>query len=264
MNGEDIMRVNVDEKTKTYIRQAQQSKSEIITEADLERLPEPLQRYLRYAQVLNKPKVKCVKVRQKGLLRLSPAQKGMPIEAVQYTTLVGSLSRIWYAKARLGPLNLLTGYDFYDNGAGHMLMRLLSMFPVVNIRGPEIDMSALIIFVNDMVMWPTAFLSDYFHWELRDANSVYAHVSLHGKQFTAILCFNDLGEMIDFITEDRYSTVGKEFKKVKWSTPFRKYRPVNGLMIPSEGEAIWHLPDGEFQYIQIAIGEIQYDTFDLD
>ena len=60
------MHVKVDEKTQEYIRQAQQTRSEIITEADLAPLPEPVQRYLRYAQVLGKPRVKCVKVRQTG------------------------------------------------------------------------------------------------------------------------------------------------------------------------------------------------------
>lgn len=258
------MHVKVDEKTQEYIRQAQQAKSEIITEADLAPLPEPVQRYLRYAQVLGKRRVRCVKVRQKGLMRMSPTQKGMPIEAVQYSTLAGQVSRMWYARAKMGPFALLTGYDRYDNGSGHMLMRLLSMFPVVDVDGPEVDLSALIIFVNDMVMWPTAFLSDYIHWEPVDAMTARAQVNLHGKQFSAELRFNDIGELVDFITEDRYRSVGKTYQQGKWSTPFRRYHEVSGLRIPSEGEAIWHLPEGDFPYIQLAIGEVSYDTFDFD
>jgi hypothetical protein len=258
------MHVKVDEKTQEYIRQALLTKSEIITVADLAPLPEPVQRYLRYAQVLGKPRIKCVKVRQKGLMRTSPTQKWMPVEAVQYTTLAGPLSRTWYARVRIGPFTLLTGYDRYDNGAGYMLMRLLSMFPVVDVRGPEVDMSALIIFINDMVMWPTAFLSDYIHWEPLDAMAVRARVALHGKQFSAVLRFNDIGELVDFITEDRYRSVGKAYQQTKWSTPLRCYREVNDLCIPTEGDAIWHLPEGEFPYIHVSIGEVSYDTFDYD
>ncbi len=149
------MHVKVDEKTKENIRQALLTKSEIVTAADLAPLPEPVQRYLRCAQVLGKPRVRCVKVRQKGLMRTTPAQKWMPVEAIQYTTLAGPLSRMWYAQIKIGPLALLKGHDSYDNGRGHMLIRLLSMYSVVDIHGPEIDMSALIIFINDMVMWPT-------------------------------------------------------------------------------------------------------------
>jgi hypothetical protein len=258
------MHVKVDEKTQEHIRQAQHTPREIITEAHLAPLPEPVQRYLRYAQVLGKPRVKCVKVRQTGRMRTSPTQRWMPVEAVQYSTLAGPLSRTWYARIKLGPLTLLNGYDRYDNGAGHMLIRLLSMFPVVNVRGPEIDLSALIVFVNDMVMWPTAFLSDYIHWEPIDATAARARVTLHGQQFSAVLRFNDIGELVDFITEDRYRTVGKGAERSMWSTPLRRYREVNGLRIPTEGDAIWHLPEGEFPYIQAAIGEVRYDTFDYD
>jgi hypothetical protein len=258
------MHVKVEEKTQEYIRQAQQARSEIITEADLDPLPEPVHRYLRYAKVPGKPRVRCAKVRQTGLMRTSPTQKWLPVEAVQYTTLAGPLLRTWYARIRKGPFTLLSGSDRYENGSGRMLMRLLSMFTVVDASGPEMDLSALIIFINDMVMWPTAFLSDYIHWEPLDAMAALAHVTLHGKQFSAVLRFNDIGELVDFITEDRYSSVGKTFQRTKWSTPLRRYHEVNGLRIPAEGDAIWHLPEGEFPYIQVAIGEVRYDTFDFD
>ena len=131
-------------------------------------------------------------------------------------------------------------------------------------RGPELDMSALIIFINDMIMWPTAFLSDYIHWEPLDAASARMHVSLNGKQFSAELAFNDAGEMVNFITEDRYLSVGKASQRARWSTPLRHYREANHLRIPSEGDAIWHLPEGEFPYIKVSIGDVFYDTFDFD
>lgn len=258
------MNVRMDSKTREYIRQAQQAESRIITEADLAPLPEPVRRYMRYAQVIGKPSIRCSKVKQKGFLRLDPARKWIPIEAVQYSTLVGDLTRKWYARALAGPFPLLTGFDSYDKGAGHMLMKLLSMFPVVDVRGPEVDLSALIIFVNDMVMWPTAFLSDYIQWEHLNGSSARAYVNLYGKHFSAEFCFNEKGELVDFITGDRYRAVGTTFIQDKWSTPLRNYRESNGFRIPSKGEAIWHLPEGEFPYIRAEIGEVQYDTFDFD
>jgi hypothetical protein len=258
------MHVKIDEKTREAIRQAQLAESKTITEADLAPLPEPVQRYLRFAQVVGKARVKCVKVSQKGFMRTSPAQKWMPVEAVQYSTLVGPLSRTWYARIKMGPLTLLSGYDRYDNGEGRMLIRLLSLFPVVNIRGLEIDLSALIIFINDMVMWPTAFVSDYIHWEPIDAATARLRVNLHGRQFSAVCHFNEAGEMVNFVSEDRYRSVGKGFEQDKWSTPFRNYHEVNGLRIPREGEAIWHLPEGDFPYIRAEIGQVEYDTFYCD
>jgi hypothetical protein len=258
------MHAKLDRKTLENIRQARQAQTQIITESDFTPLPEPVQRYLRYAQVLGKPRVKCVKVRQQGLMRTSPTQNWMPIEAVQYSTLVRPLSRKWYARAKIGPFPLLTGFDQFDNGAGHMLMRLLYLFSVADARGPEMDLSALIVFINDMVMWPTAFLSDYIYWETLSTTEACARVDLYGKQFTAVLRINETGELVDFITEDRYFMVGKGYRQIKWSTPFRSYKDVNGLRIPTEGDAIWHLPDGEFPYIRVSISDVRYDTFDYD
>jgi hypothetical protein len=258
------MHLKINEKTQEYVRQAQKAESKIITETDLAPLPGPVKRYLRYAHVLGKPRVKCAKVRQTGFMRTSPAQKWMPVEATQYTTLAGQLSRTWYARIKIGPLTLLNGFDRYDNGAGHMLIRLLSLLPVVDVKGPEIDLSALIIFINDMVMWPTAFLSDYIHWETINETSAELQVDLHGNQFSAVVHFNEFGEMVNFITEDRYRAVGKGFKQDRWSTPLRNYREMNGLRIPAEGDAIWYLPEGDFAYIRASIGQVIYNTFEVD
>lgn len=110
----------------------------------------------------------------------------------------------------------------------------------------------------------TAFLSDYIHWEPLDTHAARARSSLHGKQFSAVLRFNDIGELVDFVTEDRYRSVGKASQQTKWSTPLRGYRNVNGVCIPSEDDARWHLPEGEFPYIHVTIGEIRYDSLDYD
>jgi hypothetical protein len=152
------MRLKTDSLIHGYVRQARQIQPRVITEADLTPLPDPVQRYLRYAGVIGKPQVRCARVVQSGVLRTAPTQNWMPIQAVQYSTLAGSLSRTWYAVAKKGPVALMKARDRYDNGAGHMLIKLLSLFTVADVRGPEMDISALLIFFNDMVMWPTAFL----------------------------------------------------------------------------------------------------------
>jgi hypothetical protein len=114
-----------------------------------------------------------------------------------------------------------------------------------------------------MVMWPTAFLNDFIRWEDIDESSARMHVDLFNRQFSAMCYFNPTGELVNFISDDRYRTVGMEFLRTKWSTPFRNYREVNGFRIPSEGEAVWHLPEGDFSYIQIKLDDIRYDKFDL-
>jgi hypothetical protein len=74
------MHVKVDEKTQEYVRQAQQTPSKIVTEDDLAPLPMPVQRYLRFTQVVGKPRVKCVKVRQTGWMRTGSNRTRCPLK----------------------------------------------------------------------------------------------------------------------------------------------------------------------------------------
>ncbi len=258
------MRIQADSMIRGYVQQARQIQPRVITEDDLAPLPDPVQRYLRYAGVVGKPQVRCVRVKQSGLMRTAPTQSWMPIQAVQYTTLAGSLSRTWYAEAKKGPLTVMRGHDRYDNGSGHMLIKLFSLFNVADVRGPEIDISALIIFFNDMVMWPTAFLDKALTWEAIDATSARATLQLFGRRASAVLHFNERAELIDFVSEERYQIVGKDYRRTKWSTPLRNYREVNGFHIPTEGEAIWRLPEGDFEYIKVKLDEVLYDDFTIE
>jgi hypothetical protein len=75
----------------------------------------------------------------------------MPVEAVQYRRWPG---RCRARGARQRSAAAVHRADRYDNGAGSMQIRLLSLFPVVDAHGLEMDVSALIIFVNDVLMWP--------------------------------------------------------------------------------------------------------------
>ena len=50
-------------------RKSKEIGPEVVTEADLEGLPEPVQRYLRYTQVIGKEKIGTVRLKQKGSIR---------------------------------------------------------------------------------------------------------------------------------------------------------------------------------------------------
>jgi len=48
-------------------------------------------------------------------------------------------------------------------------------------------------------------------------------------------------------------------KKVRWSTPLKNYKEINGFMVPTEGEAIWHLPSGDFCYVKVKLVELEFN-----
>ena len=77
----------------------------------------------------------------------------------------------------------------------------------------------------------------------------------HGISITATLYFNTEGQLVNFISEDRWAVA--DMKQYPFSTPVSNYRNINGYNLPTYGEAIWHYPDGEFIYGKIEIKDIE-------
>jgi hypothetical protein len=75
------------------------------------------------------------------------------------------------------------------------------------------------------------------------------------------LQFNEQGELINFISEDRYYlTPENTLRREKWSTPISDYTEINGKRIATRGEAIWHLKEGAYAYGKFKLVKIDYNT----
>ncbi|NWG13723.1 MAG: hypothetical protein HXY20_09330 [Acidobacteria bacterium] len=81
-----------------------------------------------------------------------------------------------------------------------------------------------------------------------------------GNTISALLSFNEAGELTDFLSNDRFlSADGKSFQSYPWSTPARNYREFEGRRVPTHGEGVWHMPEGEFVYGKFNLVEIEYN-----
>jgi hypothetical protein len=45
-----------------------------------------------------------------------------------------------------------------------------------------------------------------------------------------------------------------------WSTPITGYGEFEGLRLPARGKAAYKLPGGDFDYIDLTITDLHYDT----
>lgn len=231
---------------------------EIITEAHLENLPAPVQRWLRRAGVVGKERIITVRLKQKGFFRLSESQRWMSFEAEQYYA-TDEPAFIWYTTMRLAPLLAITGRDKYEDGNGNMLIKLLSLIPVADAKGDEIDQGVLVRYLNETMWFPTAALSRYITWESVDENSAKATMSYKGVTASAIFQFKATGELTNMIAT-RSRSVGKRFQLDQWATPISAHREYNGILIPCKGEGVWKLSTGDFSYIKLEVTEIEYNN----
>jgi len=130
----------------------------VLTEANLQGLPEPVQRWLRYSNVVGKPRPLTVRLKQEGQFRQAEGRDFLPLEAEQYFT-VDPPAFLWQARLRMAPLVSMAGRDRYAGGRGDMDMRLLWLIPVVRKSGGGLNQGDLQRFLTEAIWFPAGVVS---------------------------------------------------------------------------------------------------------
>ena len=228
----------------------------IITEEYARSLPQPLKKYFEYTGWIGKDIVSSFTLTFSGEFKMDVKKDWIKVKSVQYN-FAQPAARFFNISG-----SLFSGRDKYEAGKGEMLIKILSIFNVVNARGPEMDQSALVTFFNDACLMAPGMLPALdITWESVDPNHVKGTIRDSGMEVSGILEFNDIGELINFVTFDRYmSSDGKHYDKNPWSTPVKNYREYGGVRAPSFGEGIHHLPSGLFTYARFNVENIEYKS----
>ena len=143
-----------------------------------------------------------------------------------------------------------------------MDIRLLSLFKVQYMEGKEMNISETVTFFNDLCcMAPAALIDERIKWLETEGNKVKATFTDFGITVSAWLHFNEKGELVNFVSEDRYAaSENGETIKLKWSTPLRDYKITNGYKLASYAEAIYTYPDGDFTYATFSLKDLRVNV----
>lgn len=239
------------------LQRGQQAQPVPITEAQVLGLPEPAQRYLNYAQVVGKEPIRTVRLKQQGFMRMQPGQKWLPMVAEQYVTTIPP-AFLWHTRIQPFPLVSLAGTDRFSDGHGSMHIKLLSVLPLGNAHGPEMDQGELQRYLLETSWYPTAWLSDAIEWQAIDAHSVKA--TIHQQRVTAsgVLHVNEQGQLTH-LTADRYRQEHGHYQLAPWTAQSDEYQEIDGMRIPTKSEVTWHFPSGDFTWFRFKITEIEYN-----
>ena len=236
--------------------------SELLTESDLSHLPAPLQRYIRYAGAVGQPKVKNVRIVFEGQMR-EKGKDWFDFTSEQYNFYDEEPTRLFFMKARIKGLPTV-GYHRYKGNRSGMHIRLLSLFPVVDLEGEEMFRSETVTLFNDMCLFaPAALIDGRIQWEAVDETSAKATFTNKGVSISATLFFNDKGELVDFVSDDRSARTATGMENLRFSTPAGEYHTYNGYRLTSYGEAVYHYPDGKFSYGVFNTKRVEYNVSEL-
>ena len=244
------------------LNKSQETTTEPISETNIMKLPEPVQRYLRYSGVIGQEKIKTVRLKQKGFFRPGENLPWMPMIAEQYYT-TNPPAFLWFGTVKALPFLSISARDKFIDGQGSMLVKLQSFFTLTNARGDKIDRGALLRYLGEMMWFPTAWLSDYIQWQEIDCHSVRAILNCNGLEVSAVLHFNADGQIVK-LTAQRYREVKGEYALDEWEAiPMTNYQEFNGLRIPVNVEVLWKLEYGNFSYFRGEVVDIDYNNVGL-
>ena len=114
---------------------------------------------------------------------------------------------------------------------------------------------------NDMcLLAPASLIDRRIEWESIDNLSTKATFTNGNIKISALLYFNEVGQLINFTSYDRITMDKKHYL---FSTPVKKYDNINEINIWNYGEAIWHYRDGEFVYGKFNLKSIEYNVTEI-
>ena len=227
---------------------------------DLENLPELLQRYLIHCGYLDMPKMRWMTMRYEDVEFLQSVDG--PALTIDYTQLniAAEPARLALVESSLYGIPF-QGYDYYQDGVGGMKGVIGKIVTLFDQRGAEMDRSALVTYLAEILFLPSALLNDDIHFAEIGAGQLRATITAFGQTVSGVFTFNNKAEMIRFTTNDRsLSNDDGSTTKTPWVATCGDYQHAeNGCLQPTTFKATWQLPDGDFTYFDGKIKAITYN-----
>jgi len=246
----------------THFRGAQR----MISETDLEDFPEQIKKYIKKRGMVGKPLYQNAHLYFKGDFKMARDKPWIKVNTVQFNSFIEPL-RLFFIRADMLGLFSMVGSDIYQNGQGNMTGKLMRLITIFDEKGEAFDIGELTTYLNDaflMFPWALIHIKDRFTWKEISAHVIEVRFTDQGMTVGAELHFDDQDLLVNYVTSDRYLNRDpndpQKYIRTKWSTPIRDYKVIDGQLIPTFGQAIWHYDDIEFCYAKFRMKKIEFDV----
>ncbi|HNW88379.1 MAG TPA: hypothetical protein PKN48_01880 [Bacteroidales bacterium] len=238
-------------------------KTENLLEEDIRHLPEIIQKYLRYVGAIGKEKIINFRAEFKGGIRSKSTDEYMKLRSVQYN-FTDKPTRLFYIVAKKMGIPAI-GIHLYRNAQAIFQIKIAGLIKVVDAKGQEMNQGETVTVFNDMCfLAPATLIDKNISWETIDPLTVNAKFTNEDITIGATLFFNAKGELINFISKDRFETIdGKSYKNFPWITPAAGYREISGFRLASSAKLIYKRPDEDFCYGEFELENIEYNCKEL-
>lgn len=225
----------------------------------ISKLPAPVQKWLLKNGIDKKDRILFVRLKQNILMKTKPGQEDWTeAKSEQYFDPVQP-SFIWKVDMKMYPLIDIAGRDKFFNGKGEMLIKIFSLYSIVNASGDKIDKGTMQRFLAEIVWFPSEALSPFIQWEIIDELSAKATMSYKGTTASGNFYFNEHGDFIKFSTmrnmENEIDSGEKE-----WIITVDENKIINGINIPVKINVTWRLESGDWTWLKIELEDLEYNN----
>jgi hypothetical protein len=229
-----------------------------VSAAELERLPEPVRNYLRFAGVVGKRRIGAVHLRGEGAVLGGRAKSWRPFQSEVCFT-VAKPTLCGYLRARYLGVFHVAFLDTFAEGRGRKIARLQSVFPRVDTENDELTLGLFLRFLTEMPVYPTVFLDETrVKWGTSDATSAEMVWKDGTLEWPAKFTFAADGSVAT-VEMKRPLRRGGKVEQQKWTGRYGAYREFDGYRLPTRFEATWNFPAGDVTFARFTAEAIEVD-----
>jgi hypothetical protein len=248
----------IQQETAQLLKKNISTENRILSESDLSNLPEPVKKWLKCSGVVGKPFISYGKVTQIAAMQMKPEQDNwMTAAAIQYTT-IDKPAFIWSVDVKMNSILSFQGRDKFDDGKGEMLIKLNSLFNIVNERGEKLDEGTLQRYLGEMVWFPSLALSPFITWQQIDENTAKGTMTYKGNSGSGTFYFNSNGQVTKF-SALRYKGNEKDAEKYNWEMNIFDYKTFEGIKVPAKMTSTWKLDEKDWTWLKLEVTDIKYN-----
>ena len=202
------------------------------TMADVQGVPEPVQRYFNFTFNKGTISISSVELSAEGDFR-RPLTDTFNETSANQTIAIGTPALMFSANTPLIPGIWARAYDYYAEGQMEMKAKVLSVLTVVDEKeSEELNQISLRRWLLESALYPASLLpGGPVSWEAIDNHTAKATVSSGGTSASMVAVFDSTGRMTEMYAEEDgdlntpYHGSGEHVSRFD-------YKPVQGMMIP--------------------------------
>ncbi len=215
--------------------------------------PAILEAFLLQAGPSPQEGLRTFRVEQRGEMRMTPASAWMPFRATQVYA-VATPSFVW--SARFAKFKVV---DSLVDGTGRLEARLFGVLPVAKASGAAATRAQLLRYLAETPWVPQAIaFNPAIDWTPQRDHEVQGRIVAGDVDATLSFHFDGNGDIVR-VEGLRPRTEGPGQVETPWVGFYSEYRELNGVRVPTHGEAQWILDSGPFTYWRGSITRIEFE-----